>query len=115
MKAHRLFPALCLFAALALIAAPAQAQSFRDADLGEDALAGFGSTVAISAGEILVGEPGNVFRPGMLYVYHRGEDGNWSQSGVLADSKGRDADRFAGRLALDGNTLLASVNPPGTS
>ncbi|MEN8144808.1 MAG: choice-of-anchor B family protein [Gemmatimonadota bacterium] len=111
MKLHRLFPALSLVTALTVTAGPAQAQSFRDADSGSDAQAGFGSTVAISAGEILVGEPGNVFRPGMLYVYQRDEDGQWNQSAILADAAGRDADRFAGRLALDGNTLLASVNP----
>ncbi|MDH3297279.1 MAG: choice-of-anchor B family protein [Gemmatimonadota bacterium] len=96
-------------AGLALAATPVAAQSSTDSE--EAFVAGFGGTVAISGGEVFVGEPGNVFRPGMIYVYQRGEAGDWVEAGVLMDEGNRSADRFGGSMVVDGRTMLASVNP----
>ena len=97
-------------AALAMTATPAMAQS--SADAGQGAAAGFGATVAMSGEQVLIGEPGNVFRPGMVYVYERA-DGAWSETAVLTDANGADADRFGGVIALQGDGMLVSANPRG--
>ena len=96
-------------AGLAFVATPAVAQSSADAESAF--AAGFGGTVAISADNVLVGESGNVFRPGMIYIYERDGSGQWAESGVLTDEANRSADRFSGSMAIDGRVLLASVNP----
>ena len=96
-------------AGLAFVATPAVAQSSADAESAF--AAGFGGTVAISGDNVLVGESGNVFRPGMIYIYERDGSGQWAESGVLTDEANRSADRFSGSMAIDGRVLLASVNP----
>jgi choice-of-anchor B domain-containing protein len=96
-------------AGLAFVATPAVAQSSADAE--PVFAAGFGGTVAISGDNVLVGEAGNVFRPGMIYIYERDGSGQWAESGVLTDEANRSADRFSGSMAINGRVLLASVNP----
>ncbi|MFQ5528824.1 MAG: choice-of-anchor B family protein [Gemmatimonadota bacterium] len=108
MKSQAILAAL---AGLAFVATPAAAQSSADSD--QAFAAGFGGTVAISGDEVFVGESGNVFRPGMIYVYQRDESGQWAEAGVLMDEGNRSADRFGGSLVVDGRTMLASVNPRG--
>jgi choice-of-anchor B domain-containing protein len=102
---------LAALAALAVAAAPAWAQSSVDAR--QQAAAGFGATVALSGQQVLVGEPGNVFRPGMVYVYERDGSGAWSETAVLTNAAGADADRFGGVIATAGNSMLVSTNPRG--
>lgn len=100
---------LIAFTALTVAAAPAWAQSSVDA--GQPHAAGFGATVALSGEQVLVGEPGNVFRPGMVYVYERGPSGSWSEAAVLTDEDGADADRFGGVIAVQDDRMLISTNP----
>jgi len=100
---------LVALAGLAFVAAPAVAQSSAESD--HAFLAGFGGTVAISGEEVFVGESGNVFRPGMIYVYQRDASGEWTETSVLMDQGDNAADRFSGSLIVDGRTMLASVNP----
>ena len=100
---------LAAAAGLAFVAAPAAAQSSADAE--PVFAAGFGGTVAISGDNVMVGESGNVFRPGMIYIYERDGSGGWAEAGVLTDELNRSADRFSGSMAIDGRVLLASVNP----
>ncbi len=106
MKVQTLFAAL---AALAMVANPVGAQSSADSE--QTFAARFGGTVAISGDEVFIGESGNVFRPGMLYVYQRDASGQWAEADVLTDSGDRSADRFSGSIAVDGRVMLASVNP----
>ncbi len=106
MKAQTLFAAL---AALALVANPVGAQSSADSE--QTFAARFGGTVAVSGDEVFVGESGNVFRPGMIYVYQRDASGQWAEAGVLTDSGNRTADRFSGSMVVEGRVMLASVNP----
>ena len=106
MKAQTLFAAL---AVLALVAIPAGAQTSADSE--QTHATGFGGTVAISGGEVFVGESGNVFRPGMIYIYQRDASGQWAEASVLTDQGNRTADRFGGSMVVDGRVMLASVNP----
>lgn len=106
MKAQTLFASL---AAIALVANPVVAQSSADSE--ETFAARFGGTVAISGDEVFVGESGNVFRPGMIYVYQRDASGQWTEAGVLTDEGNRTADRFGGSLIVNGRVMLAAVNP----
>jgi len=108
MKRTRLLTA---FAALALAASPAWAQS--SAGAPHPFVAGFGATVALAGDQVLVGEPGNVFRPGMVYVYERDGSGAWNETAVLTDGDGSDADRFGGVIAVSGDMMLVSTNPRG--
>lgn len=108
MKRHSIFMAC---AALALVATPAWAQS--SADASQAVAAGFGSTVALNGEQVFVGEPGNVFRPGRVYIYERDASGEWSEAAVLTNEAGEAADRFGGVLAFDGGNMLVSVNPRG--
>ncbi len=106
MKSQTVFAAL---AAVALVAIPAGAQTSADSE--QTYAARFGGTVAISGDEVFVGESGNVFRPGMIYVYQRDASGQWAEASVLTDEGNRTADRFGGSIVVSGRTLLASVNP----
>ena len=102
---------LAACAALLVGAAPGWAQSSADAEW--PGAAGFGATVAMAGEQVLVGEPGNVFRPGMVYVYERDADGAWVETAVLTDQDGEAADRFGGVIAVSGDAMLVSRNPRG--
>ena len=91
--------------------AEAQMQSSYSADRSP-MLAGFGGSVAISGGDIIVAEGGNVFRPGMIYVYRK-SGGQWTETAALSAANGAMADRFGGQIAVDGNTMLATIDPRG--
>jgi len=81
-------------AALAIAALPCLAQS-----------SSFGNTVVIDGDALIIGEPNNSFRSGMVYVYRK-DDGEWIESARLRAPDSERADGFGASLALSGNTLF---------
>ncbi len=70
----------------------------------------FGAALEVLGDEVLVGEPQNSLRPGLVFVYRKAADGNWIE--VLQLDAGDDArpgDGFGFALASDGNLLLAGA------
>ncbi len=99
---------LIMGALLGLLATPLAAQASRP---GESSwMNGFGSVIAISDHELLVGEPGNLFRPGMVYLYQEDEAGEWLEAAQLSAPQPALQDRFGSAIAVQGNTLLVSAN-----
>ena len=68
----------------------------------------FGSALAISGGgrEVYVGQPGNSYSPGMVYIYRANAQGVWSVAKKLTRSGASNGDGFGASLAIDGGTLL---------
>ena len=101
---HRPF---ALFATLALAGAvpSLQAQTFRSAEPAE---AGFGAAVAIGNGEVFVAEAANRFRPGIVYLYRKANDGSWTEQAQLTGSESALRDQFGRAIAVDGSTLMIS-------
>ncbi|HWC72370.1 MAG TPA: choice-of-anchor B family protein [Gemmatimonadales bacterium] len=68
----------------------------------------FGSGLAITAGgrEVLVGQPGNAYGPGVVYIYTQNAKGAWTVSKKLTRSGATNGDGFGVAVAVDGNTLL---------
>ena len=72
---------------------------------------GYGGTLAVSGGQVLVGEPGGGPLPGVVYVYGAGSDG-WTETARLALTEvGDPPDAFGRALAADGG--LVFVGAPG--
>ena len=94
---HALLPLAAT--ALALAAAPALAP--------QPGLAaqGFGGSVVISQGQVLIGEPANVRLPGVVYVYGRSAQG-WSETARLTLSPVT--------APPDGLTKAAMASGPGS-
>ena len=102
MRNRRPHHALIVLAAtaLALAAAPALAP--------QPGLAaqGFGGSVVISQGQVLIGEPSNVRLPGVVYVYGRNAQG-WSETARLTLSPvTAPPDGFGRALSADGDLVL---------
>jgi choice-of-anchor B domain-containing protein len=70
------------------LAAPASAQ------------VGYGATTATTGSVVLIGEPGNLIEPGLVYVY-RPEGGGWQEVRQLQASDGSVADGFGRSIAVD--------------
>ncbi|GAB5521570.1 MAG: choice-of-anchor B family protein [Rhodothermales bacterium] len=100
MKLSRYYALGLLLAGLLLTAGPVWAND------GIDALRGFGNAIVIGDGEVLVAESNTNTRPGTVYVYRKGDDGMWMEAAQLRASNAERGDRFGGRVALDGNTLM---------
>ncbi|HEX6133128.1 MAG TPA: choice-of-anchor B family protein [Longimicrobiales bacterium] len=84
---------LCL-ALLTLAVAPASAQS-----------GSFGTSVVIGEDELLIAEPNNHFRPGLVYVYRKSGD-EWREAAQLKAPDSERADGFGTVLAATGSTLF---------
>lgn len=67
----------------------------------------FGNSVVIDGEALIIGEPNNSFRPGMVYVYRK-NDGNWIETARLTAPSADRADGFGAVLALSGNTLFVA-------
>jgi len=93
---HRSLTGLVLLAALALVATPASAQA-----------GSFGNSVVFDGDAMLVGEPNNTFRPGMVYVFGK-SDGEWTERAILTAPDAARADGFGAVLAVAGNTLFVA-------
>ena len=71
---------------------------------------GFGGSVVISQGQVLIGEPSNVQLPGVVYVYGRNAQG-WSETARLTLSPvTAPPDGFGGALAADGDLVLIGAS-----
>jgi choice-of-anchor B domain-containing protein len=100
---------VCLATLAGMLATATAAHAQTRAGGTTDAVqAGFGSAVIFVGDELLVGEPNNTVRPGLVYVYRRGANG-WEESGQLRVPGGGPGDGFGQVLAVDGMTLFAGV------
>ena len=77
-----------VLSAVLLAAVPAAAQ------------VGYGATTAASDAVVLVGEPGNLIEPGVVYVY-RPSGGVWAEVRQLRASDASDADGFGRSIAIN--------------
>jgi len=69
---------------------------------------GYGSTVEINDGEIIVGEPGNVADSGYVYLY-RSVNGEWVEAASIVASDASEGDGFGTAIAAEGDTMLISA------
>ncbi|NNM33726.1 MAG: hypothetical protein HKO53_11705, partial [Gemmatimonadetes bacterium] len=94
MVPRRIFWSFVL--ALATLAPGAMAQS-----------GSFGNAVVIDGDALIVGEPNNTFRPGMVYVYRKTGDG-WTESSQIMAPGAERSDGFGAALAIAGNALFVA-------
>lgn len=66
----------------------------------------FGTGLVISGREVVVGQPGNVYSPGVVYFYRQDAKGAWTVGTKLTRSGATNGDGFGSAVAIDGNTLL---------
>lgn len=66
----------------------------------------FGDALAISGREVYVGQPGNTYSPGVVYVFRPDAKGVWRAARKLTTPGATNGDGFGSALAIDGNTLL---------
>lgn len=85
-----------------LVAAPAYAQI------------GFGRSVAVADDLVLIGEPGNLIEPGVVYVYRAGS-GDWDEVMQLRASDARDADGFGRSVAIHDNVVIVGADDTGAA
>src|SRR5690606_7490897 len=69
------------------------------------AQAGFGGSLAIVDGQVLVGEPMNSIRTGLVYVYAK-QGGTWTEQAQLRAQDGAPSDGFGSAIAAEGDALL---------
>ncbi|HZA97912.1 MAG TPA: choice-of-anchor B family protein, partial [Gemmatimonadales bacterium] len=106
---------------LCLIATPdLGAQSFPPGTTPTSLAIGFGSAVAVSRDEVLVGRPGMVLgfpmpasQTGAVHVYRRGSGGRWTEVSTVTAGGLSIEDGFGSSIAVEGN--LMAVGAPGTS
>lgn len=67
----------------------------------------FGNSVVIDGESLLIGEPNNTFRPGLVYVYDK-RGGSWTESALLQAPDAQRADGFGALLSLSGNSLFVA-------
>jgi len=66
----------------------------------------FGDALAISGREVYVGQPGNVYGPGIVYVFRADAQGVWRAARKLTMPGATNGDGFGSALAIEGNTLF---------
>ncbi len=67
----------------------------------------FGSALAISGRDVYVGQPGNSYGPGAVYVFRATPTGAWGRpASKITRANASNADGFGSAIAVDGNTLL---------
>ena len=66
----------------------------------------FGSALAVSGREVYVGQPGNVYGPGAVYVFRVDAKGVWRAATKITRSGATNGDGFGSAIAIDGNTML---------
>ncbi|WP_419931727.1 fibronectin type III domain-containing protein [Candidatus Poriferisodalis sp.] len=69
----------------------------------------FGSSTAMDGNTMVVGAPGDDSRRGAAYVYSK-EAGGWRQVAKLTATDGAAGDRFAGSVAIDGDTIVVGAS-----
>ena len=66
----------------------------------------FGNALAISGREVYVGQPGNAYGPGVVYLFRQDARGVWRAATKLTMPGATNGDGFGSAIAIDGNTLL---------
>lgn len=79
-----------------------------------EAQIGFGRSTAAADGLVLVGEPGNLIEPGVVYAYEPGP-GGWQEVARLRASDASDADGFGRSLAIDGDSVIVGASAAGAA
>jgi choice-of-anchor B domain-containing protein len=117
-------PSLHLIAALSigasLITRAAHAQTWRSEGVTQRSPAiGFGTAVAISGDQVLVGRAGVVpnfpippMQTGAVHVFRRGSDGKWVETGTVAPRETALGDGFGAAIAVSGYWM--AVSAPGS-
>jgi len=100
---------ILLGAAVALVGAPVSAQSFFGGEQPAPLMANFGGAIAISGGQVIVGEGGNTMRPGAVYI-HEQQGGEWVQTAKLEASDGVLGDGFGSTIAVAGSQMMVAGN-----
>ena len=96
------------FALAAVIAALSTSPSMSAAQQLYDFGTAFGRAAAVAGGDVLVGEPQNVVRPGQVYVFRPAPSG-WRDGQILTASNAQRSDGFGRALAADGDALLVGA------
>ncbi len=98
---------LCLFCTAAtlsfiaiVLARPASSQNLAS---------NYASAVAVAGEEILVGEPDNDYRPGVVYVYQRDGANGWMEASQIVASDAELYDGFGASLAVDDDVLVVGA------
>jgi choice-of-anchor B domain-containing protein len=91
-------------AVLALLLVPSAGSAQQLYDFGT----AFGRAAAVTGGEVLVGEPQNVIRPGRIYVYRASTSG-WMDTQILTASDAQRSDGFGRAMAGYGDGLLVGA------
>ncbi len=89
---------------------PVSGQSMAGGTQAAGAAPGYGGAVAVSDGDVFVGEAGNLIGPGFVYIYRRGA-GGWAEVNRLEASDGFGGDGFGTAIAVDSGTMLLSTRP----
>ena len=105
---RRFLRPLMTWSVLVTLASSAVAQGSQPGTF--ESMQGFGSVIALGEHELVIGEPGNLFRPGMVYLYSQNEAGEWQESAQLTAAQPALQDRFGSAIAIHGNTLLVSAD-----
>ncbi|MGH7504813.1 MAG: hypothetical protein ACRELX_04150, partial [Longimicrobiales bacterium] len=92
---------------LLLAALPLQAQTTAMAG-APAALAGFGGALAVSAGQVIVGEGNSQMRSGIVYVYRKGANG-WAEATRLTAPGAANGDGFGASLSVDGSLMIVGA------
>lgn len=102
-------PAAALAVVLStLTLVPAQVTAQQLYDFGT----AFGRAATVTGGDVLVGEPQNVVRPGHVYAF-RATGSNWERTQILLASDAVPSDGFGRALAGDGDALLVGAPRAG--
>lgn len=100
IKASFFSASLCAAVAMLVVARPAQSQNLAS---------NYATAVAFAGDDLLVGEPDNHYRPGVVYVYRRDESGDWTEAEQLVASDADLFDGFGASLAVDGDVLTVGA------
>ena len=84
----------------------AQRLSASDATTGD----GFGQSLAVAAGDLLVGSSGAAGGPGAVYIFRPNDGGVWTESGRIMASNGEEGDGFGSVVTVGGGVALVSAS-----
>ncbi len=95
-------------AAVVLVSLPASSQTMATSPADLPAFAGFGGAVAVIGDQVFVGEPRNVMRPGLVYVFEK-EGDTWTEISSFGAGDGGLGDGFGASLAGGDGVLLVGA------
>ncbi|MGD8494578.1 MAG: choice-of-anchor B family protein [Gemmatimonadales bacterium] len=106
---HRIVSALGGAFLVLAVSASAGAQSMPDRSARPQVQQGFGSTVAVAEGRVIVGEPANQTTPGYVYTYEKDGSGAWQRTSRLEGPAAAEGDQFGRVLAVDGDVMATAA------